>query len=195
MGATDAIKRSVDQIVIFYVDQIRPATTDADFEKSATEANIDIGLYKRIAAERALKAALSSVITAELLVEPVQQRDVSFVSIAAPQDGGMGEEVQVRHLLFSPNDDAQEAGRLEEGDPAWAAAKAEAQEAIDAIKLVRRSRRLPLAAMTKAPPLKAGCLRGRSKGRLSPHLTTPYGQMALSRETFSGQSRQSSDIT
>ena len=134
VGATDAIKRSDDQIVIFYVDQIRPSTADADFEKSASEAGIDMGLYKRVAEERALSAALSRVITAELLVEPVQQRDVSFVSIAAPQDGGMGEEVQVRHLLFSPNDDAQKAGRLEESDPAWAAAKAEADAAFAAIQ-------------------------------------------------------------
>jgi parvulin-like peptidyl-prolyl isomerase len=134
VGATEAIKRSDDQIVIFYVDQIRPATTDADFEKSASEASIDMGLYKRVAAERALEASLSRVITAELLVEPVQQRDVSFVSIAAAQDGGMGEEVQVRHLLFSPNDDARKTDELDANDPAWAAAEAEAQEAFDAIK-------------------------------------------------------------
>lgn len=134
VGATDAIKRSDDQIVIFYVDQIRPATTDADFEKSASEASIDMGLYKRVVSERALEVALSSVITAELLVEPVQQRDVSFVSIDAPQDGGMGEEVQVRHLLFSPNDDARKTDELDANDPAWAAAEAEAQEAFDAIK-------------------------------------------------------------
>ena len=134
VGATGAIKRSEDQIVIFYVDQIRPSTPDADFEKSASEAGIDMGLYKRVTEERALRAALSTVITAELLVDPVQQRDVSFVSIAAPQDGGMGEEVQVRHLLFSPNDDAQKAGRLDENDPAWAAAKAEAENALAAIQ-------------------------------------------------------------
>lgn len=168
VGATDAIKRSVDQIVIFYVDQIRPATKDADFEKSATEANIDIGLYKRIAAERALKAALSSVITAELLVEPVQQRDVSFVSIAAPQDGGMGEEVQVRHLLFSPNDDAQEAGRLEEGDPAWAAAEAEAQEAFDAIKAGATLASLASGSDDESSAAEGGLLAWAIKGTFVP---------------------------
>lgn len=168
VGATDAIKRSVDQIVIFYVDQIRPATKDADFEKTATEANIDIGLYKRIAAERALKAALSSVITAELLVEPVQQRDVSVVSIAAPQDGGMGEEVQVRHLLFSPNDDAQEAGRLEEGDPAWAAAEAEAQEAFDAIKTGATLASLASGSDDESSAAEGGLLAWAIKGTFVP---------------------------
>jgi parvulin-like peptidyl-prolyl isomerase len=168
VGATDAIKRSDDQIVIFYVDQIRPATTDADFEKNASEASIDMGLYKRVAAERALEAALSSVITAELLVEPVQQRDVSFVSIAAAQDGGMGEEVQVRHLLFSPNDDAQEAGRLEEDDPAWAAAKAEAQEAFDAIKAGATLASLASGSDDESSAAEGGLLAWAIKGTFVP---------------------------
>jgi parvulin-like peptidyl-prolyl isomerase len=132
-GPTEVIKRADDQFVIFYVDQIRASSTDADFEKSASEANIDLGLYKKMSAERALRAALSADVTAELLVEPVQQRDVSFVSIAAPQDGGVGEEVQVRHILYSPNDDSEGAGTLDASDPAWAAAEAEATAAYEKI--------------------------------------------------------------
>ena len=168
VGATDAIKRSDDQIVIFYVDQIRPATTDADFEKNASEASIDMGLYKRVAAERALEAALSSVITAELLVEPVQQRDVSFVSIAAAQDGGMGEEVQVRHLLFSPNDDAQEAGRLEESDPAWAAAKADADAAFAAIQSGETLASLAAGSDDESSAAEGGLLAWAIKGTFVP---------------------------
>ena len=168
VGATDAIKRSDDQIVIFYVDQIRPATTDADFEKNANEASIDMGLYKRVAAERALEAALSSVITAELLVEPVQQRDVSFVSIAAAQDGGMGEEVQVRHLLFSPNDDAQEAGRLEESDPAWAAAKADADAAFAAIQSGETLASLAAGSDDESSAAEGGLLAWAIKGTFVP---------------------------
>jgi parvulin-like peptidyl-prolyl isomerase len=168
VGATDAIKRSDDQIVIFYVDQIRPATSDADFEKNASEASIDMGLYKRVAAERALEAALSSVITAELLVEPVQQRDVSFVSIAAAQDGGMGEEVQVRHLLFSPNDDAQEAGRLEESDPAWAAAKADADAAFAAIRSGETLASLAAGSDDESSAAEGGLLAWAIKGTFVP---------------------------
>ncbi len=128
-GPTEVIKRAADQFVIFYVDQIRASSTDADFEKSASEANIDMNLYKKMSAERALRTELSANVTAELLVEPVQQRDVSFVSIAAPQDGGVGEEVQVRHILYSPSDDSQGAASLDPEDPAWAAAEAEANAA------------------------------------------------------------------
>ena len=129
VGPTDVIKRADDQFVIFYVDQIRPSTTDADFEKAAREAEIDMSLYKKMSAERALQNALKARVTAELLEGPVQQRDVSFVSIAAPQNEGLSEEVQVRHILYSPNDDAQAAAELDAGDPAWAAAEAEANAA------------------------------------------------------------------
>lgn len=168
IGATDAIKRSNDQIVIFFVDQIRSATTDADFEKSASEASIDMGLYRRVAAERALEASLSSVITAELLVEPVQQRDVSFVSIAAPQDGGMGEEVQVRHLLFSPNDDAQKTDELDATDPAWAAAEAEAQAAFDAIQAGESLASLASGSDDESSAAEGGLLAWAIKGTFVP---------------------------
>lgn len=168
VGATDAIKRSDDQIVIFYVDQIRPSTTDADFEKNASEASIDMGLYKRVAAERALEAALSSVITAELLVEPVQQRDVSFVSIAAAQDGGMGEEVQVRHLLFSPNDDAQKTDELDANDPAWAAAKADADAAFAAIQSGETLASLATGSDDESSAAEGGLLAWAIKGTFVP---------------------------
>ena len=133
VGPTDVIKRADDQFVIFYVDQIRPSTLDADFEDAARDVGIDMALYKKMSAERALQAVLSTDVTAELLMEPVQQRDVSFVSIAAPQDGGMGEEVQVRHILYSPSDNSEAAAELDPADPAWAAAEAEAAEAYDLI--------------------------------------------------------------
>jgi parvulin-like peptidyl-prolyl isomerase len=133
VGPTDVIKRADDQFVIFYVDQIRPSTLDADFEGAARDVGIDMALYKKMSAERALQTVLSTDVTAELLMEPVQQRDVSFVSIAAPQDGGMGEEVQVRHILYSPSDNSEAAAELDPADPAWAAAEAEAAEAYDLI--------------------------------------------------------------
>ena len=133
-GPTGVIKRADDQFVIFYVDQIRPSAPDADFEDSAAEAKIDMVLYRRTVEEKALREALSKVVTAELLIEPVQQRDVSFVSIAAPQGDGMMEEVRVRHLLFSPNDSADKADKLDATDPAWAAAEAEANAALEEIR-------------------------------------------------------------
>lgn len=167
-GPTAVIRRAVDQFVIFYVDQIRASSTDADFEKSVSEANVDLDLYKKMSAERALSAALSAHVTAELLVEPVQQRDVSFVSIAAPQDGGVSEEVQVRHILYSPNDDSEGAGTLDASDPAWAAAKAEATAAYEKILAGTPIEDLASASDDEGSGAEGGLLAWAIKGTFVP---------------------------
>ena len=83
--------------------------------------------------ERALSAALSEVVTAELLVDPVEQRDISYIAVPVPEGNSETEEVLVRHLLYSPNDDSREAAKLDPTDPAWAAAEAEAKAAYEKI--------------------------------------------------------------
>jgi parvulin-like peptidyl-prolyl isomerase len=167
-GPTEVIKRSADQFVIFYVDQIRAASTDADFEKRVSEAKIDMDLYKKMSAERALRAGLSANVTAELLVEPVQQRDVSFISIASPQDGGVGEEVQVRHILYSPNDDSQGAEELDPADPAWAAAEAEANAAYEKIQAGTPLEELASASDDEGSGAEGGLLAWAVKGTFVP---------------------------
>jgi parvulin-like peptidyl-prolyl isomerase len=129
-GPTDAILRSTDQYVIFYVDQIREGTDDPDFEKRAADAEINLTLYREILGERALSDALGEVITKELTTGPQELRDVSYVTVPVSTSGGEADEVQVRHILYSPNDDAQAAASLDRADPAWAAAKAEADAAL-----------------------------------------------------------------
>ena len=167
-GSTEVIKRSADQFVIFYVDQIRAASIDADFEKRASEAKIDMDLYKKMSAERALRAGLSVNVTAELLIEPVQQRDVSFVSIPTPQDGGVGEEVQVRHILYSPNDDSQGAEELDPADPAWAAAEAEANAAYEKIQAGTPLEELASASDDEGSGAEGGLLAWAVKGTFVP---------------------------
>ena len=133
VGATEAISQSASQLVIFYVDQIRPAQADPNFEVSASDAKINMDLYKKMVGERALSAALNEVVTAELLVDPVEQRDISYVAVPVPQGNSEVEEVLVRHLLYSPNDDSAGAAGLDATDPAWAAAEAEAKAAYEKI--------------------------------------------------------------
>ena len=132
-GPTEVISQSVTQLVIFYVDQIRPAQADPNFDLSASDANINMDLYKKMVGERALSAALSEVVTAELLVDPVEQRDISYIAVPVPEGNSETEEVLVRHLLYSPNDDSREAAKLDLTDPAWAAAEAEAKAAYEKI--------------------------------------------------------------
>lgn len=132
-GLTDVISQPSGQYVIFLVDQIRPAIKDQGFELSMSDANIDVDLYKRMVKEEALTKALAEVVTAELLVGPVEQRDVSYATVVLPTDGTDVEEVLVRHILYSPNDDSNGASKLSADDPAWVKAEAEANAAFDAI--------------------------------------------------------------
>jgi len=129
VGPTEVISQSASQLVIFYVDQIRPAQADPNFQVSAGDAKINMDLYKKIVGERALSAALSDAVTAELLVGPVEQRDISYIAVPVPEGNSETEEVLVRHLLYSPNDNPQDAAGLDATDPAWAAAEAEANAA------------------------------------------------------------------
>ena len=129
---TAVIASTEDQFVIFRLDKSQAAKLDPDFEKQVSEAGIDRGLYERMAEERALKTALSEKITAQLLVSPVEQREVSYVAATVPETDA--EQVQVRHILFSPNDDPNNASDLDQADPAWAAAEKEATDLVARLK-------------------------------------------------------------
>jgi parvulin-like peptidyl-prolyl isomerase len=128
-GPTEVISQSASQLVIFYVDQIRPAQADPNFDLSANDAKINMDLYRKIVGERAISSALSDAVTAELLVGPVEQRDISYIAVPVPEGNSETEEVLVRHLLYSPNDNPQDAAGLDATDPAWAAAEADANAA------------------------------------------------------------------
>lgn len=125
---TDVIERSEDQFVIFRLEKVQAEKLDPDFEKQISDAGIDRGLYERMTEERALQTALNEKITAQLLVGPVEQREVSYVAATVPENDV--EQVQVSHILFSPNDDPNTAGDLDATDPAWVAAEKEANDLI-----------------------------------------------------------------
>jgi len=129
---TAVIANSDDQFVIFRLDKFQAAKLDPDFDKQVSDAGIDRGLYERMAEERALRIALSEKITALLLVSPVEQREVSYVAATIPETDT--EQVQVSHILFSPNDDPNTAGDLDPTDPAWAAAEKEANDLVARLK-------------------------------------------------------------
>ena len=168
VGPTEVVKRADDQFVIFYVDEIRASTSDPDFEKRTLEAGIDLTLYRKMSEERALRAALSEAVTAELLDGPVQQRDVSVVSIAMPEDGGMSEEVQVRHLLYSPNDDPTKAKKLDISDPAWAAAELEAKAALSQLENGTALEELAVTSDDESSAQEGGLLSWAVKGEYVP---------------------------
>jgi parvulin-like peptidyl-prolyl isomerase len=133
-GPTEAILRSDDQYVIFYVDQVRAGSEDPDFQKRVADTGINLDLYRAMITERALRDALGEAITEELTSGPQELRDVSYVTVPVSASGGEADEVRVRHILYSPNDDAQAAATLDRSDPAWSAAQGEADAALAVLR-------------------------------------------------------------
>src|SRR5207253_243185 len=58
--------------------------------------------------------------------------------------------IRARHILYSPKDDPTNAGGLDPNDPAWAAAQAEAQKAVDQLKKVTDPAKREIAFATRA---------------------------------------------
>jgi len=171
-GPTEVITQSINTLAIFYVDQIRPAQADPNFEVSASDAKINMDLYKKIVGERALSAALSDVVTAELLVDPVEQRDISYIALPVPEGNSGAEEVLVRHLLYSPNDNSKNAAKLDPADPAWAAAEAEAKAAYEKIAAGASMESLADQSDDTGSGKKGGSLGWASKGSYVPAFET-----------------------
>jgi parvulin-like peptidyl-prolyl isomerase len=172
VGPTEAISQSATQLAIFYVDQIRPAQADPNFEVSASDAKINMDLYKKLIGERALSAALSDVVTAELLVGPVEQRDISYVAVPVPEGSSDADEVLVRHILYSPNDDSKGAAKLDPADPAWAAAEAEAKAAYQKIGAGASMASLADQSDDAGSGKKGGLLGWAAKGSYVPEFET-----------------------
>ena len=172
VGPTEVITQSIDTLVIFYVDQIRPAQADPNFDVSASDAKINMDLYKKIVGERALSAALSDVVTAELLVDPVEQRDISYIALPVPEGNSGAEEVLVRHLLYSPNDNSKDAAKLDPADPAWAAAEAEAKAAYEKIAAGASMESLADQSDDTGSGKKGGSLGWASEGSYVPAFET-----------------------
>jgi parvulin-like peptidyl-prolyl isomerase len=65
---------------------------------------------------------------------PGLQRHVQQIYLGQAQDELAEDAIKVRHILYSPNDDPSGASSVDQADPAWAAAEAEAEDAYERIK-------------------------------------------------------------
>jgi len=126
---TAPIRHNTTQFVILKVDAITPAATDPSFEQRAKEAKVDLDLYRRITTQSALQDKLEKAVVAELLVDPVEHRDVSYLSIDSTAVTDYAEE-QLRLIYFSPNHDFKGAQKLDQKDPAWTTAQDAANAAL-----------------------------------------------------------------
>ena len=132
---TTVIEGKDDVYRIGRVTEQADAEVDGAFNDAIVEANIDPLDYRVAAHADVLRVKLSEVVVADLK-KPGRQRHVLEIYVPEPNPSTLGAEpgVKVRQIVFAPNDDADKAEELDEDDPAWAKAKADADAAYARLK-------------------------------------------------------------
>ena len=132
---TAVIEGKDDVFRIGRATEVSAEELDTTFEDQLVSAGIALADYRVAAQGDALRAKLSDKVVADMS-KPGTQRHVLEIFLPEPNPSSVGVEpgVKVRHIVFAPNDDADKADELPADDPAWTAAKAEADKAYNELK-------------------------------------------------------------
>jgi parvulin-like peptidyl-prolyl isomerase len=132
---TDIIEGDDDVFRIGRYTELSPETIDGAFEAAIVDAGLTVADYRAVAGGDVLREKLSEKIVADLS-RPGRQRHVLQIFLPEPNTPATGVEdgVKVRHIVFAPNDDSSTADELPDDDPAWVAAKADADAAYAELK-------------------------------------------------------------
>ena len=115
------------------VTEIVPAQVDAAWDQKMADAKVNPAAYRAAVQSEAVRKALEDKVVADA-TQSGPQRRVAEIKIAAPQSPPLDKAIKVRHILYSPKDNAQGASALPSNDPSWATAQSAAQKAYDTIK-------------------------------------------------------------
>ena len=132
-GYSDVIETGEGQYTIVRVTNIRPSSVDTAFLEKARSNGVNVDVVRTQAGYQAAQDQLKAAVLDPSMNQPSAQRDVSEIVLDSGAEGD-GDAVTASHVLFSPGNDPQAAQQLDAADPAWDAAKAEAQAAYDAIR-------------------------------------------------------------
>jgi len=105
--------------------EIAATSVDPDYQAKLQAAGIDLAKYRAVVGGDVTRQKLEEKVVADA-TQPAAQRRVAEIYI---RDSGAAETpgaVKTRHILYSPNNDSQGAANVPATDPAWAAAKAQA---------------------------------------------------------------------
>jgi parvulin-like peptidyl-prolyl isomerase len=129
---TDVVEGDDGVFRIGRVTEIAPASVDSTFQTKLDEAGIKLADYRTAIRGDVVRKKLSDKVVADLS-QPGNQRHVEQIFIPAPTTAPPDDAVKVRHILYSPNNDAGAAATLPATDPAWEAAHQEAEAAYQAL--------------------------------------------------------------
>ncbi len=134
-GLTEVIEGADGSFRIGKTSEISTESVDPDWVRKITDAGIPLAAYREAIRGDLVRQALTAKIVADATEQPTVQRNVREIFISSADYKGPGDEVKVRHILYTPNDqEPGQASPLPSDDPAWAAAKARAQATYDKLK-------------------------------------------------------------
>lgn len=130
---TDVVEGTDGVYRIGRVTDVVAPQLDTQYRQSFQNRGISLDVYKAAVRADVVKDKLQAKIVADVVEKPSPQRQVQEIHVAIGQ--GAGDEVKVRHILYTPNDaTTAPASPVPTTDPSWAAAKAKAQAAYDKLK-------------------------------------------------------------
>lgn len=131
-GTTGAIEGADGSFRIGKVTEIVPAQVDQAWDQKLANANISQDSYRAAIQSEALRGDLEAKIIADDS-QPSTQKRVSelYIPDAAADLGAKA--VKVRHILYSPKDDPQNASKVPATDPSWAQAQQQAEATYQAL--------------------------------------------------------------
>ena len=135
-GGTSAVLTGADgSYRIGRVLEIGAETVDSTWTDKIKAAGIPMASYRDAVRGDLVRVALEKAVIADVTDQPTTQRLVSDIFISTGSYQGPGDEVKVRHILYTPGDAAPGAASpVPSTDPGWAATKAKAQATYDALK-------------------------------------------------------------
>jgi parvulin-like peptidyl-prolyl isomerase len=125
---TDVIEGEDGIFRIGRVTEIVDPVVDATLQEQLRSEGVDPDAFRAAVRAEVVRAELEAAILDDLLEAGPQRRVGRIVLQSSPSEGAEG-AVKTRHILFSPEDDPQGAAELDEDDPAWAEAEADARDA------------------------------------------------------------------
>ncbi len=187
-GLTPVVKGADGVFRIGRVSQIVPKTVDSLYQQKMSAAGVSLDTYQKVLRANLVYTALSDKVTADLTTKASVQRHVLEIMLTGPQQGeGAGDEVDSRHILFSPNHDPSGAasGKYPATDPAWANAKAAAEAAYQ--QLIKGKADFQTLAKTESDDTSSGANGGDIGWVTENMLTTNYAKAIFAPNLKPGQ--------
>lgn len=134
-GLTDVVAGADGAYRIGRLVEIAPETVDASWVDKIKDAGVPMGAYRDAVRGDLVRDALTKRVVADNTTAPTVQRKVNEIFVSSANYTGPGDEVKVRHILYTPGDAAPGgASPLPTDEASWAAAQAKAQATYDKLK-------------------------------------------------------------